>query len=162
MHKMYVSQSHFFFHQLWLSHVLFLLSLIFPSCYTNGLPMHLPFITAAGTFQLIPLTVSAHEPAGAGSACCRHYAAAPQRPTRTNCRDQLPPVTIYYHALCLCARSQDMWPTVSTHTSTRTRSEPSWHWCKVSVLPVQVKSYFYFIVGLFKAAAIIIFWTYLK
>lgn len=42
--------------------------------------VHLPFITAAGTFQLIPLTASACVLAGArgggGSACCRHYTVA--------------------------------------------------------------------------------------
>ena len=71
----------------------FLSSLIFSSSHCRGLSVHLPFIIAAGTFQLIPLTVFVYVcvcvcvcvcQLGQGQhAACRHYASALKR-----CRQQ--------------------------------------------------------------------------
>lgn len=105
-------------HLLWLSHVLFVLShfLFLFLCWP---PVHLPFITAAGTFQLIPLTVlwvcvCVWVYVVVGSACgpstLYHGTTTLQTANpacqvftfqhHTNGRDRSPPVTSHYHRPC--------------------------------------------------------------
>lgn len=139
-------------HLLWLSHVLFLPSLIFSSCSTVGLLMHLPFITAASTFQLIPLTASACSPAGTGvsvlSTLCHtadnNVRGRPTNTAMTGCRsDRL----LLETARCASAPDYKTCDLQRTHNAC-TRSKVFWHWCKVTLPPIQIKSYFKFMFGL--------------
>lgn len=79
------------------------LSLIFSSRYSAGLVVHLPFITAASTFQLIPLTASVFPLAGAGFSVPPTLRRAvnnnPGARPGADCSDRLPPATGYYQRL---------------------------------------------------------------
>ena len=164
MHKMFVSQSHLSF---------------FPPALTFTCSFlafsHFPFLLhqrppSAPAFHYRSRHFSAYTSDRVSARACRSrvsmLSTLRRGPSAPNTHKLPWPVAPSDHLLprtvLVCQVARHATHSEHTHTSTRTRSEPPWHWCKVSVLPLQVKSYFYSIVGLFKAATIVIPWTYLR
>lgn len=87
----------------------FLRALIFSSCSSASRLVHLPFITAASTFQLIPLTAPVFLLAGAGVSLpptLRHAVKQqPRRPTRRKPQRLVAPATRYYQRTHACRAS---------------------------------------------------------